>query len=80
MAESNTWEGKENLENTKEAVEEFEQEYQKDMKEINQQERKERTFRRGELPGKFMTKKLFGWMDKRYDQEYWGRLEKNWNR
>jgi len=28
MAELDTWEGKENLENTKEIVEEFEKEYQ----------------------------------------------------
>ena len=27
-----------------------------------------------------MAKKLFGQTDKRYDQEYWGRLERNWNR
>jgi len=27
MAESNTWEGRENLENAKEAIEEFEKEY-----------------------------------------------------
>ena len=25
-----------------------------------------------------MAKKLYGWSDKRYDQEYWGRMEKNW--
>jgi len=30
------------------------------------------------LPGRFTAKKLFGWSDKRYNQEYWGRLEKNW--
>jgi len=35
MAESNTWEGRENLENAKEAVEEFEKEYQRDIEEIN---------------------------------------------
>jgi len=29
MAESNTWEGRENLENAKEAIEEFEREYQR---------------------------------------------------
>jgi len=23
---------------------------------------------------------LFGWSDKRYDEEYWARLEKNWRR
>ena len=34
-------------------------------------------FRRGELLGRFMARKLFGWLDKRYDQEYWGRLERN---
>ena len=25
-----------------------------------------------------MAKKLYEWSDKRYDQEYWGRMEKNW--
>jgi len=25
-----------------------------------------------------MTKKLFGWSNKRYDKEYWERLEQNW--
>ena len=30
------------------------------------------------MPGRFTARKLFGWTDKRYDKEYWGRLEKNW--
>ena len=51
MAESDTWEGRENLENAKEAVEEYEKEYQRDMEDVRQQEREEETFRRGELPG-----------------------------
>ena len=25
-----------------------------------------------------MAKKLFGWSEKRYDKEYWARLERNW--
>ena len=25
-----------------------------------------------------MTRKLFGWLDKQYNQEYQGRLERNW--
>jgi len=25
-----------------------------------------------------MARKLFGWSDKRYNQEYWGRLKRNW--
>ena len=76
--ESDTWEGREKLKNAKEAIKEFEKEYQRDMKDVARQECKERTFRRGELPGRFMARKLFGWSDKRYDQEYWGRLERNW--
>ena len=30
------------------------------------------------MPGRFTAKKLFGWSDKKYDKEYWGRLERNW--
>ena len=77
-AESDTWEGRENLENAKEAVKEFEKEYQRDIEDVAQQEYEEGTFQRRELPGRFMAKMLYGWSDKRYDQEYWGRLEKNW--
>jgi len=35
-------------------------------------------FKRGELPEWFMARKLFGWLDKRYNKEYWARLERNW--
>jgi len=48
------------LENAKEAIEEFEKEYRRDMEDIRRQERKEGIFRRGELPGRFMVRKLFG--------------------
>jgi len=78
MAESDTWEGRENLKNAKKAIEEFEKEYQRDMEDVAWQEHEETTFKRGELLGKFMAKMLYGWLDKRYDQEYWGRLERNW--
>jgi len=37
-AESNTWEGRENLKNAKEAIEEFEKEYQRDMEDMARQE------------------------------------------
>ena len=77
-AESDTWEGEENLENAKEAIEEYKREYRRDMEDVRRQEREEGTFRRGELPGWFTARKLIGWSDKRYDEEYWGRLERNW--
>jgi len=80
MAESDTWEGRKNLENAKEAIKEFEREYQRDIEDVAQQEYEEGTFQRGELPGRFMAKKLYGWSDKQYDQEYWGKMERNWRR
>ena len=49
------------------------------MEDIRRQERKEQIFRRGELPERFMAKKLYGQTDKRYDK-YWARLERNWKR
>jgi len=76
--ESDTWKGRENLGNAKEAIEEFEREYWWDIEKVNQQEREEGIFERGELPERFTAKKLFGWSDKKYDKEYWGRLERNW--
>jgi len=42
-AESDTWEGRENLENVKEAIEEFEKEYRRDMEDVAWQEHKEGT-------------------------------------
>ena len=78
MAESNTQEGRENLKNAKEAIEEFKKKYQRDMEDVVWQECEETTFKHGELPGKFTVKMLYRWSDKRYDQEYWGRLERNW--
>jgi len=78
--ESNTWEGRENLKNTKEAIKEFKKEYRKDMEDVAWQERKEETFQQEELPGRFTARTLYGWSDKQYDQEYWRRLERNWRR
>jgi len=57
MVESNTWEGRKNLKNIKEVIKEFEKEY---MEDVTRQEHKKRTFRRGELPERFTTRKLFG--------------------
>ena len=80
MAESDIWEEKENLENAKEAIEEYEREYRRDIEDVRRQEKEEGTFQREELPERFIARKLFGWLDKRYDKEYWARLERNWRR
>jgi len=50
------------------------------MEDVAWQEREEEMFQQGELPERFMARTLYGWSDKWYDQEYWGRLERNWKR
>jgi len=61
MAEYDSWEKKENLENVKELVAEFEGRINV---EVRRQEKvdlaEEKDFRRGELPRKYMVKILYG--------------------
>jgi len=61
MAEHDTWERKEDLENAREMLEEFKERMNT---EVRRQEKidmaEERDFRRGELPGKYMAKLLYG--------------------
>ena len=40
----------------------------------------ERNFRRGKLPGKYTVKLLYGQDNKKFEEEYLMKLEKNWNR
>jgi len=47
------------------------------MEDVTKQEREEGTYRRGELPWRFIARKLFRWSDKRYDQEYWKGIGNN---
>ena len=80
-AEGDTWERKENLKNAEEAIKEFEE---KMSMEVRRQEKidmaEERDFRRGELPGKFTAKMLYGWDDQKFEEEYLNKLEKNWKK
>ena len=73
---------KENLENAKEALKDFEREYGREEEEIQQQEREEEKgiFDQGELSGRYTAKALFGWSNKRYDREYWSRMDRNWRK
>jgi len=81
-AEEDTWESRENLKNASDLVEEFEKEYRREKEEETRRQEKEEeknTFSRG-LPGKYMAKLLYGWGEKKYKQEYWKKLEENWQR
>jgi len=52
----------------------------RNIENIQRQERKENKgiFAQEELPERFTARKLFGWSDKKYNKEYWTRLERNW--
>jgi len=80
-AEEDTWERKKDLKNAGEALGEFKGRMNV---EIRRQEKiemaEERNFRRGELPGKFTAKMLYRWDDKKFEEEYLKKLEKNWKR
>jgi len=78
-AEEDTWKSRENLENTGDLLREFKQEYSKDNREVRRQEGKEedRDYRREGLPGQYTTRRLFGWLDREYNHQYWQRLERN---
>jgi len=82
MAEENTLESRENLENAKQLVEEFEKEYGRDNQEVRKQERVEedRDYWRGGFPRQYAAKKLFGWLDRDYNRKYWKRLDKRWKK
>ena len=78
MAEGDTWKRKENLKNVGEALEEFEGRMNA---EIRRQEKidmvEERDFRKEELLRKFIAKMLYGWDDRKFEEEYLKKLERN---
>ena len=88
MAEENTWEGIENLKNAIEKVEEFEKRrFEEEIQRIKIKREKEmklnpkvEEFKRGKLPERYTVKLLYGWDDKKFDEEYLKKLERNWNR
>ena len=88
MAEENTWEGIENLKNVIEKVEEFEKRrFEEEIQRIKIKRGKEmklnpkvEEFKRGKLPERYTVKLLYGWDDKKFDEEYLKKLERNWNR
>ena len=82
------WEGLENLKNTREKIEEFEKgRFEEEIQRIRVKKGKEmklnpeaEEFRKGELPERYTAKLLYGWDDKKFDEEYLKKLEKNQNR
>ena len=75
-AEGDTWERKENLKNAGKLIKEFEQGEVVVRREVEE----EGEYKRMELPGKYTAKLLYGWDDRRFEEEYLSKLEKNWKR
>ena len=75
-AEGDTWERKENLKNAEELIKEFEQREVVVRREVEE----EGEYKRMELPGKYMVKLLYGWNDRRFEEEYLNKLEENWKK
>jgi len=83
--EEDTWEGLENLKNAMEKVEEFEKgRFEEEIRRIRLKKGKEirlnpeaEEFKRRELPGRYTMKLLYGWDNKKFDEEYLKKLERN---
>ena len=80
-AEYDTWEKREDLGNAKEALEEF---VGRMDAEVRRQEKldmvEKKDFRREELPGKYTAKMLYEWDDRKFEEEYLRKLERNWQK
>ena len=72
-AEEDTWERKENLKNAKKLIEEFEWGEVVVRREVEE----EGEYKRMELLGKYTAKLLYGWDDRKFEEEYLSKLEKN---
>jgi len=89
-AEEDTWEGLENLKNARELVEEFEKEIrEEEVKQVEKRKRKQKAvelnleaeeFKRSKLLGKYIARILFGWDDKKFEDKYLKKIERNWAR
>ena len=64
------------MKNAEELIKEFEQ----GEVEVRRQEGEEEEYRRMELPGKYMAKLLYRWDDRKFEEEYLNKLEKNWKK
>jgi len=79
--EHNTWEREKDLGNTSEVVGEFEGRMSAEIRRQEKLDRiEEKDFRRRELPGKYTVKILYGWDNRKFEEEYLRKLERNWQK
>ena len=81
IVESDTWKKEKDLKNAKELVDDFEGRLEVEVRQQVEKKKIEREeYRRMELPGKYMAKLLYGWDDKKFEEEYLRKLERNWKK
>ena len=69
------------MKNAEELIEEFEREGIEVRRQEEIEKKKEvDEYRRMELLGKYTAKLLYGWDDKKFEDEYLKKLEKNWKK
>jgi len=80
------------LKNARNLVEEFKKEIrEEEVKQVEKRKGKQKVikvklnpeaeeFKRSELSGKYTMRILFGWNDKKFEDEYLKKLERNWAR
>jgi len=71
MAEEDTWKKEENLKNAKELIEEYRDIYEESTRKVREDQK-------GELPGRYTAKLLYGWDNGKFKEEYLKKLERNW--
>ena len=62
--------------NAQDLVDRLEEEYRGGIRQIKKRNIREDC--KGELPGRYIAKMLYRWNNKRFDREYWGKIERNW--
>ena len=81
IAEHNSWKRKKDLENAKETIIKFKERLSIEVRWQEKLDRiEERDFRRGKLLEKYIAKMLYGWNNKKFEEEYLRKLEKNWQK
>ena len=81
IVESDTWKKEKDLKNAKELVDDFEGRLEVEVRQQVEKKKIEREeYRRMELPGKYMAKLLYWWDDKKFEEEYLRKLERNWKK
>ena len=79
--ENDTWEKEEDLRNAKELVDDFEGRLEAEVwQQVGERKAEREEYRRMELLGKYMAKLLYGWDDKKFEDEYMKKLERSWKR